>query len=204
MSDRLDRTVATADVDPRADVALTAAVWHLAQVREDAVVGARSSVGRAAYVGPGVRVGADVKIQNLAQVYEPAVIEDGVFVGPAVVLTNDRRPRSITPDGTRKGADDWDPCGVTVRHGASIGARAVCVAPVIVGRWSMVAAGAVVVRDVPDFALVVGTPARQMGWVGRSGESLVPEGEGWVCPATGERYVVVADGLALADEGGEA
>jgi acetyltransferase-like isoleucine patch superfamily enzyme len=86
-----------------------------------------------------------------------------------VVFTNDLNPRAVTPDGALKTADDWHAVGVTVRTGASIGARAVCVAPVTIGRWAMVAAGAVVTRDVPDFALVAGVPARQLGWVDRAG-----------------------------------
>ena len=168
-------------------------IWHLAQVRESAHLGAECIVGRGAYIGSGVRVGERCKIQNYALVYEPAVLEDGVFVGPAVVFTNDTHPRAVTPDGTLKSADEWEAVGVTVRQGASIGARSVCVAPVEVGRWALVAAGSVVVNDVPDFALVAGVPARRIGWVGRAGVRLLPDGDEWVCPQTGERYAE-ADG----------
>ncbi|VTR76314.1 acyltransferase [Cellulomonas hominis] len=183
-----------ADVDARATVGPGTRVWHLAQVREDAVVGAQCVIGRGAYVGPGVRVGDRCKIQNHALVYEPAVLEDGVFVGPAVVLTNDLLPRAVNPDGSLKTADDWHAVGVIVREGASVGARAVCVAPVVVGRWALVGAGSVVTRDVPDFALVVGSPARWVAWVGRTGERLAPAGPGrWRCQATGEEFTE-ADG----------
>ena len=156
-------------VQPSADVAESArlgegtSVWHLAQVREDAVLGENCIVGRGAYVGTGVRMGDNCKLQNYALVYEPAVLEDGVFIGPAVVLTNDHYPRSITPDGALKRGDDWEAVGVTVAEGASLGARSVCVAPVRIGRWAMVAAGAVVTRDVPDFALVAGVTAQVHG-----------------------------------------
>ena len=132
-----------------------------------------------------------VKLQNYALVYEPAVLEDGVFVGPAAVLTNDTYPRSVTPDGKLKRGEDWTPVGVTIREGASVGARAVCVAPVTIGRWATVAAGSVVTRDVPDFALVAGVPARFMRWVGRAGVPLepVPGTDGdWRCPETGHTY----------------
>jgi acetyltransferase-like isoleucine patch superfamily enzyme len=176
-------------------------VWHLAQVREGAVLGPDCIVGRGAYIGTGVRMGARCKVQNYALVYEPAVLEDGVFVGPAAVFTNDHFPRAVAPDGSLKSAEDWEPVGVTVRTGASIGARAVCVAPVTVGRWAMVAAGAVVVRDVPDFALVAGVPARFVRWVGRAGVPLEPDGAGrWRCPQTGERYTESAGALTEAGE----
>ncbi|SEH80070.1 MULTISPECIES: acyltransferase [unclassified Leifsonia] len=179
---------ANADVAESATVGDGTKIWDLAQVREDATIGENCVVGRGAYIGAGVSVGSNCKIQNQALVYEPAVLEDGVFIGPAVVLTNDTFPRAITPDGTLKSASDWEPVGVLVRSGASIGARAVCVAPVEIGAWATVAAGAVVTRDVPAFALVAGVPARRIGWVGRAGIPLVLDGDHWICPQTGERY----------------
>jgi len=184
------RVLATADVDPQALLGEGTTVWHLAQVREGAVLGRGCNLGRGAYVGPGVRVGDNCKIQNYALVYEPAVLGAGVFIGPAAVLTNDQKPRAVDPTGRRKGPDDWELVAVTIAEGASIGARAVCVAPVTVGRWAMVGAGAVVIRDVPDFALVVGVPARRVGWVGRAGEPLVESSPGsWLCPRTSATYV---------------
>ncbi len=190
------RIAASADVDDRAVVGDGTLVWHLAQIREGAQVGEECVIGRGAYVGPGTVLGRRCKVQNHALLYEPAVLEDGVFVGPAVVLTNDFYPRAVNPDGTLKSAEDWHPVGVTLREGASIGARAVLVAPVVVGRWALVAAGAVVTSDVPDHALVVGVPARRVAWVGRAGEPLRNEIGAWVCPRTGERYVE-ADGTLL-------
>ena len=161
-----------ADVDPTASLGPGCRVWPLAQVREHAQLGDDVVLGRGAYVGTGVMVGARSKIQNHALVYEPAHLGDGVFVGPAAVLTNDTYPRAVNPDGTAKGAADWTPVGVTLGEGCSVGARAVCVAPVTVGAWAVVAAGAVVTRDVPAFALVAGVPARRIGWVGRAGRPL--------------------------------
>ncbi|WP_229068313.1 acyltransferase [Actinoplanes sp. DH11] len=179
----------TADVDDRATIGAGTRVWHLAQIREDATLGANCNIGRGAYVGPGVTVGDNVKLQNHALVYEPARLGDGVFVGPAAVLTNDEYPRAVTPDGRLKTGDDWHAVGVTIGEGAAIGARAVCVAPVTVGRWALVAAGAVVTKDVPDFALVVGVPAKRVGWVGRAGRPLQAKGDGrWVCPETGAEF----------------
>lgn len=184
------RVVGSADVADDARLGDGTSVWHLAQVREQAVLGRNCIVGRGAYIGTGVVMGDNCKVQNYALVYEPAVLEDGVFIGPAVVLTNDTYPRAINPDGSLKSAHDWEPVGVTVRRGASVGARATCVAPVVIGAWATVAAGAVVTKDVPDFALVAGVPARRIGWVGAAGHPLTAGEDGvWVCPATGARYI---------------
>ena len=173
-------------------------VWELAQVREDAALGESCVIGRGAYIGPGVRIGDRCKLQNYALVYEPATLGDGVFIGPAAVLTNDQYPRSVSPGGTLKTADDWESVGVEIGDGASIGARAVCVAPVRVGAWAMVAAGAVVVRDVPAYALVAGVPAKRIGWVGRAGVRLAEGTDGaWTCPETGEVYDEEAGVLTL-------
>lgn len=201
------RQVVRSGVQPGADVAADAqlgegtTVWHLAQVREGAVLGQNCIVGRGAYVGIGVRIGDNCKLQNYALIYEPALLEDGVFVGPAVVFTNDRFPRSITPEGHLKRGADWDPVGVTVRRGASVGARSVCVAPVTIGAWSLVAAGSVVIEDVPDFALVAGVPARRLGWVGRAGVPLQEAGvDAWRCPQTQEIYLEHDGVLTLSEE----
>ncbi|MBT2586090.1 acyltransferase [Arthrobacter sp. ISL-95] len=179
----------SADVSDKAVIGDGSKIWHLAQVREQAELGVNCIVGRGAYIGTGVKMGDNCKVQNYALVYEPAVLEAGVFIGPAVVLTNDTYPRAVGPDGGLKSAHDWEPVGVTIREGASIGARAVCVAPVTIGRWATVAAGAVVAKDVPDFALMVGVPARRHGWVGKAGFPLQRQGENWVCPETGATYV---------------
>lgn len=185
----------TADVSPDATIGPSTSIWHLAQVREHAQIGANCIVGRGAYIGTGVHVGDNCKIQNYALVYEPAHVADGVFIGPAAVLTNDQFPRAVNPDQTPKSAHDWTPVGVTILEGASIGARAVCVAPVTIGRWSLVAAGSTVIGDVPDFALVAGAPAKRIGWVGRAGQPLQPttnESDEWTCPVTGAHYLQTA------------
>lgn len=182
----------TAEVAPDVDVDPSTFVWQLAHVRESVRIGRDVVIGRGAYVGPGVSIGDRVKIQNYALIYEPAVVADGVFIGPAVVFTNDRYPRAVNPDGSKKSAADWVPVGVNVLSGASIGARAVCVAPVTIGRWSLVAAGSVVTADVADYAVVAGSPARRIGWVGPAGEPLVAVEDSpdtYACPRTGARFV---------------
>ena len=179
----------TAEVDASALVDPSASIWGLAQVRAGASVGAEAIIGRGAYIGTGVHVGSRVKIQNYALVYEPATVDDGAFIGPGVILTNDHHPRAVTPEGSLKSASDWTATGVVVRQGASIGAGAICIAPVTIGAWALVGAGSVVTRDVPDYALVVGSPARQVGWVGRTGMRLTDVGNGrWTCPNTAETY----------------
>ncbi|MGW2944243.1 acyltransferase [Streptomyces sp. NPDC001226] len=185
------RVQPSAQVDDSAEIGAGSSVWDLAQIREGARLGEGCVIGRGAYVGTGVRMGDNCKLQNYALVYEPAELGDGVFIGPAVVLTNDHNPRSVDPEGKQKRGGDWEAVGVKIADGASIGARSVCVAPLSIGRWAMVAAGAVVTKDVPDFALVVGVPARQVGWVGRAGVKLVERaGEAgvWECPETGSIY----------------
>lgn len=183
------KILGSADVDELAVIGEESSVWHLAQVREHATLGRNCIIGRGAYIGSGVQLGDNCKVQNYALVYEPAQLGHGVFIGPAVVLTNDTYPRAVNPDGTSKSAADWEPVGVSIGDGASIGARAVCVAPVRIGAWSLVAAGSVVTHDVPDHALVAGVPARQVGWVGRTGRRLEADGSGLlVCPDTGEAY----------------
>lgn len=189
-----------ADVSEAAEIGDGSQIWHLAQVREGVRLGPECIVGRGAYIGTGVQVGARCKIQNYALVYEPASLADGVFIGPAAVLTNDEYPRAVTPDGGLKSASDWHPVGVTIGEGASIGARAVCVAPVEVGAWALVAAGAVVTKDVAPFALVAGVPARRIGWVGRAGARLVRDGDRWRCPQTGSWYQEHDETLSEVDE----
>lgn len=193
----------SADIASSAQVPDSAHVWHLAQLRENVVLGEFVVVGRGAYIGPGVRVGANTKIQNHALVYEPAELGEGVFIGPGVILTNDRHPRAVDPSGVQKSAADWDMVGVRVEDGASIGAGAICVAPVSIGNWAIVAAGSIVTRDVPPFALVAGTPARQIGWVGRAGQRLVPcvpDETKLMCPKTGEAYRLSSLGLQMVEE----
>ncbi|MEO6156520.1 MAG: acyltransferase [Ilumatobacteraceae bacterium] len=152
-------------------------IWAHVQVRSGAEIGRNCVFGHHAFVDVGVIVGNNVKVQNGASLHEGVVVEDGVFVGPHVVFTNDRVPRAINPDGTPKTAADWHLGSTLVHRGASIGAGAVVVTGVTIGSWAMVGAGAVVTRDVPDFALVLGSPARLAGYVSASGVKCATQQE---------------------------
>ena len=179
----------TAEVEEGAQLSSGVSIWQFAHLREGCFVGENVIIGRGVYVGKGVRIGSNCKIQNYSLLYEPALLETGVFIGPGVILTNDQYPRAINPDGSQKSASDWDATGVTIREGASIGAGSICIAPVEIGAWALVAAGSTVTRNVPAFALMAGVPAKRIRWVGKAGLPLLEKGDGrFSCPKTGAQY----------------
>lgn len=165
----------TADVSPRAQIADGAQIWHQAQVREGASIGRNCIVGKGVYVDFDVQIGDNCKLQNGAFLYHGATLEDGVFVGPGAILTNDRQPRAINPDGSLKAADDWQVGPILIGYGASIGAGCIVLPGVVVGRFAMAAAGAIVTRDVPPHGLAIGAPARLAGYVCSCGARLATE-----------------------------
>jgi UDP-2-acetamido-3-amino-2,3-dideoxy-glucuronate N-acetyltransferase len=152
---------ASATVEPGARIGAGTSVWHHAHVRTGAVIGAGCTLGQNAFVDTEVRVGDRVKIENNASVHAAVTLADEVFVGPGVVFTNDRYPRSQSTD--------WEPVATTVGRGASIGANATVIGGSTIGEYAMVGAGSVVTRPVVDHELVFGNPARHRGWVCRCG-----------------------------------
>lgn len=188
-----------ADVSEEAVIGHRTKVWDLARIREGAVLGHDCIVGRGAYVDAGVRIGDFVKIQNNALVYHGTTVGSRVFIGPAAILTNDRFPRS-TVDGRLAAPQDWIVSEVRLADGCSVGAGAVVVAGSDIGRHASVGAGAVVTHSVSEHMLVVGNPARLLGWVCSCGRRLTDD-EGMpvgrdhagsaVCAEDGERYMIV-------------
>jgi acetyltransferase-like isoleucine patch superfamily enzyme len=162
----------SSDVSPKAAIGENTKIWQQCQVREAVVLGRNCILSKGVYIDAGVQIGNNVKIQNGISIYHGVTLEDGVFCGPHCVFTNDKQPRSINADGSLKGADDWVVSETLIKTGASIGAHATIVCGVTVGQWAMIGAGSVVTRDVPDYGLVYGNPARLHGFVCPCGEKL--------------------------------
>jgi UDP-2-acetamido-3-amino-2,3-dideoxy-glucuronate N-acetyltransferase len=176
----------SAIVDDGATLGEGSRVWHFVHVCAQAVIGRGVSLGQNVFVGNRVTIGNDCKIQNNVSVYDNVTLEDGVFCGPSMVFTNVYNPRSFVE---RKN----EYRNTLVRQGATLGANCTIVCGVEIGAFAFVGAGAVVNRSVPDFALVLGVPGKQVGWMSKYGEQipLPVDGEGsYVCPHTGERYVL--------------
>jgi UDP-2-acetamido-3-amino-2,3-dideoxy-glucuronate N-acetyltransferase len=174
----------TAVIDPLTDIGEGTSIWHFCHVSTAVSLGKRCTLGQNVYVAPGVRVGANVKIQNNVSLYEGVHIEDDVFLGPSCVFTNVKNPRSQIP---RKG----EYVRTLVKRGATIGANATIICGATIGRYAFVGAGAVVLAGVvPDYALMVGVPAEQDGWMSRHGFRLgVSDGDNVMrCSGSGWRY----------------
>ena len=176
-------------VNEGAEIGAGTKIWHFSHVMSGAKIGERCSFGQNCVVSPGVVIGSNVKVQNNVSIYEGTIIEDDVFLGPSCVLTNVTNPRSQV---VRRSLYEK----TLLRRGCSIGANATVVCGITIGRYAFVAAGAVVAKDVPDYALMVGVPARQKGWMSRHGLPLTPGSDGiMVCKESGYRYQEVETGI---------
>ena len=179
----------TAEVSEKALIGNGTKIWNQAQVREGAVIGENCILSKNVYIDEGVHIGDRVKIQNNVSVYHGVTVEDDVFLGPSMTFTNDLFPRAFSKD--------WKVYQTKVKRGASIGANATIVCGHEVGSYAMVGAGSVVTRDVPDYALVVGNPARQIGWVCKCGNKLDVNGK---CAECGQTYKVINNQLEKESE----
>jgi UDP-2-acetamido-3-amino-2,3-dideoxy-glucuronate N-acetyltransferase len=180
---------ATAIIDPKAVIGPGSKIWHFSHVMGGAELGAGCNLGQNVVISPGVKLGRNVKVQNNVSLYTGTVVEDDVFLGPSCVLTNVSNPRSQV---NRQSLYEK----TLLRRGATIGANATIVCGTTLGRYCFVAAGAVVTKDVPDYALMVGSPAKRMGWMSRHGHKLKAGADGlMVCPESGYRYRELEPGM---------
>lgn len=162
----------TAEVSNDATVGEGTSIWHQCQIRPGAKIGQNCNFGKGVYIDFDVLIGNNVKIQNYVSVYHGVVIEDGVFVGPHVCFTNDMKPRAINADGSLKSNSDWVLSKTVVGYGSSLGANSTIRCGITIGQWAMVGAGSVVTKDVPDYGLMYGNPARLHGFVCPCGSRL--------------------------------
>lgn len=186
----------SAEVSALATINQGTSIWNNAQVREGASIGANCIISKSVYIDFGVQIGDKVKIQNGAYIYHGTTIESGVFIGPGVIFTNDKKPRAINPDGSMKGNDDWEVGPTRVCYGASVGAGSLILPNVTIGKFALVGAGSVVTRNVADHALVIGNPARQVGYVCKCAARLNPVTQDqFQCPDCKQQYSFISDSL---------
>jgi len=162
----------TAEIGENVIIGENTKIWHYAQIREGVIIGGNCILGKGVYIDFDVRIGNNVKIQNNSSIYHGSIIEDGVFIGPHVCLTNDKNPRSIDKNGNLLKEGDWKVGKIVLKKGCSIGAGSIILPNVIIGEFALIGAGSVVTKNIPDFALAYGNPARIFGEVDREGNII--------------------------------
>lgn len=188
----------TAVIEDRVEIGTNTRIWMNVQIRPDVRIGKNCNIGRNAYIENGARIGDNCKIHNNSMLFSTVELEDGVFIGPGAILTNDKVPRAVNLDGSLKSADDWHAGHIHIGRGASVGAGAIVLTDLSIGVWAMVAAGSVVTADVPAHALVVGVPAHIVGYVCKCGHRLTMQGHNgdrlWICTRDGLKYRMAEKG----------
>jgi acetyltransferase-like isoleucine patch superfamily enzyme len=190
---------ASAEVSNQARVGSGASIWRFSIIQDGAEIGSNTIIGSNVYIGSGVKIGSDCKIQNGAQIFEGSIVGDGVFIGPGVILTNDKKPRAVTDQNKLKSKSDWKLASVQICNFASIGAGAICVAPIRIGEWALVGAGSVVTKSVNSFEYGFGNPYVKRGWIGKLGETLVQveSSNFWLCPISKQLYEEIHNGGSI-------
>lgn len=186
----------TAEIAKNARIGKNTKIWHYCQIREDAVIGENCKIAKNVYIDFGIHIGNNCKIQNNCSLYHGVTLEDGVFVGPHVVFANDKIPRAINPDGTLKTAENWSVGKIHVKYGACIGAQSVILPDITIGSFSLVGAGSVVTKDVPDFSIVYGNPAVVHGYICVCEKKLIFKNKKFYCNC-GRKYKIIDSQVKL-------
>jgi UDP-2-acetamido-3-amino-2,3-dideoxy-glucuronate N-acetyltransferase len=182
-------------IHPSSKIGNDFVIWPYSEIRENVIIGDSVSIGRNVYIAPGVKIGNLSRIQNNVCIYENSVIGDSVLIGPGTILTNDRLPRLIDEEGNRRTSGTWEPIGVEIANNVSLGANVTCVSGVRIDEWSIVGAGSVVTRNIPNFSLAYGNPATVSRRIGIGGERLLSEdGKTFFSVPAGRTYKITESG----------
>tara|TARA_Y100000310_G_C20343758_1_gene651051 strand:+ start:218 stop:739 length:522 start_codon:yes stop_codon:yes gene_type:complete len=162
----------TTEVSEKATIGSNTKIWSHTQIRENSTIGNNCILGKNVYIDHDVKIGHNVKIQNNSSIYHGTEIQDGVFIGPHVCLTNDKNPRAINENEEIKTEDDWEVGKILIKKGASLGAGTIVLPNTTIGEFAMIGSGSIVTKDIPDYGLAYGNPAKLIGYVDKSGKKV--------------------------------